>query len=92
MKFQIVNHAFHVASAIWLLQRASAQDVSDAPTMTPEFNATLNATDMTATDMNATGFETASCSAYGACAGLVDNCCPTMDGVFLCKLALLWPL
>ena len=74
MKFQIVNHAFHVASAIWLLQGAGAQD----------FNATVNATDFNAT-VEGDGFETASCSAYSACAGLADNCCPTMDGTFLCK-------
>jgi len=27
----------------------------------------------------------AECSAYPACSGLVSNCCPTIDDVFLCK-------
>lgn len=71
MRFQIVYHAFHVASAMWLLQSAGAQD----------FNFTLNATDSNST---MDGLE-AACSANSACAGLADDCCPTMDGVFLCK-------
>jgi len=72
MKFQIVNYAFHVASAIWLLQGAGAQD----------FNATLNSTDFNAT-VEGDGFESAFCSDFSACSGLADNCCPTMDGVYL---------
>jgi hypothetical protein len=66
MKF---HHGFHVASAIWLLQRAGAQD----------FNFTLNATDSNST---VDGFE-ASCAANSACAMLSGDCCPTIDGVLL---------
>lgn len=78
MKLQIVS----VASAIWLLQRASAQVVTESPTAAPSFNVTLNATDFGNSTISG-AFDTAECSAYSACAGLVDNCCPTMDGVEL---------
>lgn len=94
MRFQIVNHAFHVASAIWLLQRATAQDVSESPSAAPTFDFMINGTDFgnatalgNATEFgNATGSDasmSAQCSAYSACGDLVDDCCPTMDGVFL---------
>jgi len=83
MKFPIINHAFYLVSAIWLLQRATAQDLLFNETEFANSTEFGNATDFGNSTVGDAAAAPAQCSAYGACSMLADDCCPTMDGVFL---------
>lgn len=91
MMLRVITLACNVVSIFWMFQITKAEDVSDVPsadpTLAPQLNSTRGPTVAPSTPPPTSRGEylEPECSAHSACAGLIDNCCPTIDDVFLCE-------